>query len=193
MTELPELQPEIRSVLAAVAGEMGLEPGPPRDYTSARERVLAASRSGGTIGELELSAFAHAEQFEETVVALSLISALPIDAIDRIMCNTRCDPLLIMARAAGFTWQTLRALIKLQRRDVAETTLAQAHDDYVKLSPGTAQRALRFWQARNATARDAAAGPFQADAPDRVAKPSGRTPAAGNDATTGAEAEPVSA
>jgi hypothetical protein len=90
------------------------------------------------------------------VVILSLITAVPVEVFDRIMNDTRSDPLLIIAKAAGFKWQTLRSLIQLQRPDVPDVTLLEAEEDFKKLSLPTAERAFRFWQIRNAGAREVA-------------------------------------
>ena len=36
------------------------------------------------------------------------VSAVPIEVVDRLMNGERADPVLILARAAGFGWPTVR-------------------------------------------------------------------------------------
>ena len=151
-----EMQEQIQSALSGVLHDMGVKKTMHRDYTFAEARVLAMRDTRNKLGEAELAEFAERKKFEETVVILSLITEMPIEVFDRVMNDVRSDPLLIIARAAGFKWQTLRSLIQLQRPDVPEVTLLEVHEDFKKLSLPTAERAFRFWQIRNAGTREVA-------------------------------------
>ncbi|MGP0092069.1 MAG: DUF2336 domain-containing protein [Xanthobacteraceae bacterium] len=151
-----EMQEEIQRTVSGVLRDMGVKKATHRDYTFAEARVLAMRDTRNIIGEAELAEFAERKKFEETVIILSLITAVPVEVFDHILSDVRSDPLLIITKAAGFKWQTLRALIQLQRPDVPEVTLLEAEDDFNKLSPSTAERAFRFWQIRNSGTRDVA-------------------------------------
>lgn len=155
-TATQEMQEEIQRTLSGVLRDMGVKKITHRDYTFAEARVLAMRDTRNTLGEAELVEFAERQKFEEAVVVLSLITAVPVEVFDRIMNDVRSDPLLIIAKAAGFKWQTLRAIIKLQRPDVPDVTLLEVHEDFERLSLTTAERAFRFWQIRNAGTREVA-------------------------------------
>jgi hypothetical protein len=70
--------------------------------------------------------------------------------VDRLMSGDRSDPVIILARAANFGWETVRAII--ESRGGARGTSTQAIDaakqNYDMLSPATAERVVRFWQVR---------------------------------------------
>jgi uncharacterized protein (DUF2336 family) len=151
-----EMQEEIERTLSGVMREMGVKKVTHRDYTFAEARVLALRETRNKLGEAELAEFAERKKFEETVVILSLITEVPIEVFDRVMNDVRSDPLLIIAKASGFKWQTLRSLIQLQRPDVPEVTLLEVHEDFKKLTLSTAERAFRFWQIRNSGAQEVA-------------------------------------
>jgi uncharacterized protein (DUF2336 family) len=146
----PEIAAEIRRVLAKVSREIGAKAAP-RDYTEAK-RIIAAMKQAGLLNENELACFAREQCFEETVVALSVLCAVPLDVVDRLMSGERADPILILCRAAGFSWHTVRAII--QSRSGKSGTSTQGLDDalanFERLSISTAQRVVSFWQVRPA-------------------------------------------
>src|SRR5215208_1418084 len=146
----PETAAEIRRVLAKVSREIGAKAAP-RDYTEAQRTVTAMKRAG-LLNEKELASFACEQCFEETVVALSVLCAVPLDIVDRLIGGERADPVLILCRAAGFKWDTVRAII-LSRPGKAGTStngLDEALANFERLSISTAQRVVSFWQVRPA-------------------------------------------
>jgi uncharacterized protein (DUF2336 family) len=140
-------QAEIRRVLAKVSDEVGSK-SRPRDYTAAR-RVVAELRRQGRLNEPQVVEFAKNGRYEEAVAALELLCRVPIDVVDRLMSGDRPDPILILCKAAGWGWPTARAVI-LSRRHMksSSTGLDNAFSNFERLSPSTAQRVMRFWQAR---------------------------------------------
>jgi len=146
----PELQIEIKRVLAKVSSEVGTRAGP-QDYGMA-QRAIAALHQDGKLDEARLVGFATAGQFAETVASLALLCAVPIDVVDRLMGGDRPDPILILGKAAGWGWQTVRALIMSRSNEASSHDLDTANANFERLSPATAQRVMRFWQARHSAA-----------------------------------------
>jgi uncharacterized protein (DUF2336 family) len=140
-------QAEIRRVLAKVSGEVGSK-SRPRDYTAAR-RVVAQLRQQGRLNEPQVVEFAKSSRYEETVASIELLCKIPIDVVDRLMGGDRPDPILILCKAAGWGWPTARAVI-LSRPHMKSSSrgLDNAFSNFERLSPTTAQRVMRFWQAR---------------------------------------------
>src|SRR5439155_14821477 len=112
-------------------------------------------------GETELYDFAKAGRFEETVAALSLLCAVPIEVVDRFMLAERADPLLILCKCAGFDWPTARALMTVRpsRQGTSTQGLEEAYGNFEKLSPVTARRVVRFWQVRPGPGKERAVNP----------------------------------
>ena len=100
--------------------------------------------------EAALVDFAKSARYEETVASLSLLCAVPIDVIDRLMAGDRPDPVLILCKSAGWDWPTARAIIMARPGAKGTSTqgLDSAFSNFERLSPATAQRVMRFWQAR---------------------------------------------
>ena len=147
----PETQIEIRRVLAKAPNGIGSQSGPP-DH-SAAQHTVAALRQDGKLNEMQLLEFAKVGRYGETVAALALLCAVPIDVMDRLMAGDRPDPILLLCKAKGWGWPTARAIIT--SRSHARTSsqgLDNAYSSFERLSPATAQRVMRFWQARPAAA-----------------------------------------
>ena len=144
----PETRNEIQRVLDKISKEFD-KSAPARDYAAAQRTVIALYQTGD-LGEAELAAIAKDKKFEETVAALSLLCGVPIETADRLMAGDRPDPILILCKAAGYGWNTARAII--MSRPSAKGTSAHALDaafaNFEKLSASTAQRVVRFWQVR---------------------------------------------
>jgi uncharacterized protein DUF2336 len=113
--------------------------------------MVLAMHEEGKLGETELVGFAQDKKFEETVAALSVLCKVPIDAADRLVSGERPDPILILCKASGLGWTTARAIIASRPggQGTSSHTLDAAHSNFEKLAPATAQRVVRFWQARD--------------------------------------------
>jgi uncharacterized protein (DUF2336 family) len=146
----PETQAEIRRVLAKVTDEVGAKAAP-RNYTAALATVRALHKEQ-RLSEADIVEFAKAGKYEETIAALATLCAVPVEVVDRLMSGERADPVLILARSAGFGWPTVREVISA--RPGAKATaqvLDAAHENFERLTAATAQRVVRFWQVRQGT------------------------------------------
>jgi len=144
----PETKAALQRVLDKVSKELS-RPVPVRDFTTAQRTVLEQQQAG-KLGEPELLAFAEQRRYEETVVTLSLLCGVPVDVTERLMSCDRPDPVLILCRAAGYNWPTVRAVIGAQAgvRGLSAQAIEDAFGNFEKLPVSTAQRVVRFWQVR---------------------------------------------
>jgi uncharacterized protein (DUF2336 family) len=144
----PNTQSEIRRVLATISKELN-EVATPRDYSAAQRTVLGLYQAG-KLGEDELAKFAKDKKIEEMVATLSALCGVPIDAVDRLATGERPDPVLILCKAVGFGWPTVRAIIEAHsaKNKITSQELDAAYGNFERLSPATAKRVVRFWQVR---------------------------------------------
>jgi uncharacterized protein (DUF2336 family) len=143
----PETAAEIRRVLAKVSEEIGSR-GPVRhDYSGARA-LVSALKEQGRLDEQALADFAMSRRFEETVVALAELTAVPVETVERLISGDRPDPVLILCKAAGFGWQTVRSIIMVRTGGpgTSSQALDAAYANFERLSSATAHRVTRFWQ-----------------------------------------------
>lgn len=147
----PETQAEIRRVLAKVSDEVAAKAAP-RNYTAALAAVRALHKER-KLGESDVVEYAKAGKYEETIAALATICAVPVDVVDRLMSGERADPVLILARAANFTWATVKTVLLAQPggKNTSTPALDAAKENFDRLTMATAQRVVRFWQVRQGT------------------------------------------
>jgi uncharacterized protein (DUF2336 family) len=141
----PETQSEIQRALADVSDEAHTT----RDH-SAAQRTIAALCQEGRLSESTLVDFARNGQYDETIAALAELCAVPIEVVDRLMGAERPDPILILCKSAGWAWPTVAEIIGMRPggRNRPNQDLDAAYANFERLSPATARRVLRFWQAR---------------------------------------------
>jgi uncharacterized protein (DUF2336 family) len=144
----PEIQAEIRSMLAGAPNEVRSTIAP-RDYHEA-ERAVAALRREGRLDEAQLLVFAKAGRYEELIVALAELCAVPLDVVERLMSGERPDPILILCKSMDWGWPTARAIAgaRPDRGGDSSQGLDAARANFERLAVGTASRVTRFWRMR---------------------------------------------
>jgi len=121
-----------------------------RDFAPAQRKVMALHRDG-ELNEVALLGFAKAHKYEESVATLSAMSGVKIATLDRLISGDRHDPILVLGKAIGLEWATVRALILLRlgpARIPSPTDIENVRVNFVRLMPLTAERVVNFWQTR---------------------------------------------
>jgi uncharacterized protein (DUF2336 family) len=145
----PDKKAAIGQALAEISGKPS-RAAIGRDFAPAQRTVLTLYRTGG-LNEAALLDFAKAHKYEECAAALSALSGVPIATIDRLIMGDRPDPILIVSRATGLEWATVRALIMLRLgpgRSSSATNMEEARLNFERLAGPTAQRVVTFWKTR---------------------------------------------
>ena len=145
----PGRQAAVARALSEISGKTP-QPDKQRDFTPAQRTILALYRAGD-MNESALLGFAKSYRYSETVAAMSAMSGVPITAVDRLMSGDRHDPILIISKAIGLEWPTVRAIVLLRlgpARIPASADIDSVRTNYLRLSPSTAERVVSFWRAR---------------------------------------------
>ena len=146
-------EPGRQAAVAKAMGEISSKaerPEKQRDFAPAQRAILSLYRAGD-LNEVALLDFAKAYRYTESVAALSAMSGVPIPAVDRLMAGDRHDPILIIAKAIGLEWATVRALVLLRlgpARIPASADIDSVRANFMRLAPSTAERVVSFWRAR---------------------------------------------
>lgn len=85
------------------------------------------------------------------MVALAAISGLLIATVEQIVCGPKRNSVLILGRALGLDWATVRAMLPLRLapgRMPSPTDVEEARMGFERLALTTAQRMLKFWKDR---------------------------------------------
>lgn len=119
-----------------------------RDYTRAKETVDALAKTE-MLDDDTVHDFAKAEQFEESVVALAVLTGLTIEPTARLLTSEPVSTLLIAARSAELTWPTAKALMLLRTAGHSSPQdIEDARMNFVRLNPVTAKQGLKFYKQR---------------------------------------------
>jgi uncharacterized protein (DUF2336 family) len=144
----PELAADIDRALVKVTREFVARPPAPIDYNGAL-RLATAMQIEGNLGDAEVLEFAKSRKLTETAAALSVLSFAPIKIVHRVLQGGRVGGILVLCKAASFSWPTVQAIINLAPAGSAasEETVRR---DFLQLQRATAQRIIRFWKVRAA-------------------------------------------
>jgi uncharacterized protein (DUF2336 family) len=145
----PARKAAIGRAMSEISGE-AVQVGSRRDFAPAQRAILALHRTGD-LNEAALLRFAKAYRYEESVAALSAMSGVQIATLDRLMAGERHDPVLLVGKAVGLGWATVRALIMLRlgpARMLAPADIEDARSNFMRLMPSTAERVVNFWRIR---------------------------------------------
>jgi uncharacterized protein (DUF2336 family) len=146
----PQFASEVKHVVAAVTTAIQAKAAAAsRDYAEAR-KLVESMHASGRLGEADIEAFARAGKFEETAVALALLCDLPIDIVERAMVQDREETILIIAKAIGVSWPTVRQLLRVcaGKRGLSAQMLQQSMAVFYKLKRETAQKVIDFQRKR---------------------------------------------
>jgi hypothetical protein len=152
----PEFQEEMRRALSAAAEAIDRESSKPRDFQAAKAFV-GLLREKGELDENTLFEFARSRKYEETAVALSLLSSASLEIIKPLMNSPMDDGLLIPCKVADCKWETVSAILamKLPPGAAPKAGHEKLKIEFAKLSKPNAERLLRFWQVRAVSAKSA--------------------------------------
>ncbi|WP_249137202.1 DUF2336 domain-containing protein [Bradyrhizobium canariense] len=140
----------IRSAIAEGSDELQAMA---RAGSSEHARALAevtSLHSDGQLDEARVLGFVSERSLDKTAVALSLMSDLPIGAIERALVRSEPEQILILAKAIGLSWDTTKAILTFYPGVAHESRerLEQCFASFFRLSPNTAKAALQFYRLR---------------------------------------------
>jgi uncharacterized protein (DUF2336 family) len=124
-----------------------------RDRTAeyaAAEVSVRSLHQAGELSETHLAAFASAGKFNETAIALSMMCDLPIGLIERAFVREQADQLLILTKAIGLSWESVREIMRLRPEALENsiTELELTRERFAKLKRETALMAVKFHRLR---------------------------------------------
>src|SRR5438477_647761 len=108
----------------------------------------------GRLDERQVAAFAEGGKFDETNASIAALANVSLSIAESMMVETRAEGVMILAKVAGMSWLTVRAIINM--RDELSggepTDLMACKDTFERLRPSTAQQVLRFHRMQQAAA-----------------------------------------
>jgi uncharacterized protein (DUF2336 family) len=139
-----------RAMVGHAASQMQAEVRKRSPEFIAAQAHLEALHAAAALNQGELVAFAVAGKFDECCIALALMCDLTVDFVERVLVGQKCDQILVLGKGIGLSWETTRALVKLNLRNqhCTSTDLKQICANYNKLPEATARKAIEFYKLR---------------------------------------------
>ena len=149
---------EVHRVLTDITGQDPTgQPKAKRDYHEAAAQFDVVRRSGAPVDPV-VCEYAKNGKFEEPVASLSALSGVPIRLVESVMNDARPDSdfALILAKAAGLSWPTVKHICILRRKvfRFSPQAIENARHSFDRLQTSTAQRLVRFYNERHAALAD---------------------------------------
>src|SRR6201984_30990 len=131
------------------------------DHAKARKKVRRL-KYWKELGESKVHMAARAQDFEQAVLALSVLARCSIEVAERAVLNENPGAVQVVAKAAGCAWTTVKALLLMRaaNRSLSKADLELARANYERLEVRAARRVLEFYDSRRH--RRAATGPSTA-------------------------------
>jgi uncharacterized protein (DUF2336 family) len=123
-------------------------------YHEARDEIEEL-HAQGRLDEASVLGFAKAKDFDRAAVALSCICGVSIGVVERALVQKRVEQVIVLAKAAGFCWETAKVLLLLKagNADFAPDDLDQCCASFTRLQAKTANTALQFYRLRDRAGR----------------------------------------
>jgi uncharacterized protein (DUF2336 family) len=168
----PEVKEGLKKILSEISGQIGAEVI--TKHYSAAEKLVRGFSQDTALTKRKLSEFIKDKKVEETVATLAVLSAVPIELVDRLMNATNPYGLMVLCKVTALYWGVARSAMLLRPRHQGQDAfdVDDLYDDYNNLSASSAQRLLRFWQARQAAPAAFQAAPaIQSDSTEKYLLP----------------------
>jgi uncharacterized protein (DUF2336 family) len=122
------------------------------EYLAARAHVELLQEFQ-SLSESRLQAFATANRFSETTIALSLMCDVPVAIVKRAITHSHCDQLLVLTKSIGVSFDTVKAILSMQtkEKDGICSDLEEISASFSKLSQETARKTLQYYRLRART------------------------------------------
>ncbi len=140
----------IARAVAASARDVAAETKARSDSYRLAVELVTGLMQANALGEETLVGYVRAGRTDEVIVALAFLAKVPIELAEQAFLATDTGGLLVVARAADFSWTTLRDLYRMrpvQRPSLHE--FMRLEESYGRLTRPTAERVLRFMHARD--------------------------------------------
>jgi uncharacterized protein (DUF2336 family) len=153
----PEHRHRVARILATISDRTHHEAGyqSEQDYEQAHKRALLML-SKNKLNETAVLDDAKAGRYADMIAAMALLCGAPARMVGNLLQSEHAEALLIPCKAGGLAWPTACAVLASGAAgcSMSEPDFETARNDYVKLSPDSAKRGLRFWQVRHAASQD---------------------------------------
>jgi uncharacterized protein (DUF2336 family) len=114
--------------------------------TELARALVRSLHDDGRLDEHLVMTFAEQGKFDETNAGIAALAGVPVETAETMMIESRTEGVMILAKAAGMSWASLRAIIAMREKLCGgpQLDMLALRDIYEALRSSTAQQVLRF-------------------------------------------------
>jgi uncharacterized protein (DUF2336 family) len=144
----PDARPVVRQVVVDVAGRIRTEVIDQSSRDAVEPGTIEALHRSSPVNDRDLAAIAKDGRSDEVCVALALMSKLSLEFVERAMSQERAETILIIARAIGLSWPTVKAILSVRDANgqAVARELAQCRASFERLISGTAREIIHYYR-----------------------------------------------
>jgi uncharacterized protein (DUF2336 family) len=142
----PKQADEVPTAVREATRRARLAPSAITKETAIAHALVKSLYEDGRLDEHQVESFAEAGKFDEANAAIAALANVTVAIAESMMIETRAEGVMILAKVAGMSWSTVKAIINM-RDDLSgmdPTDLNACKATYERLRPSTAQQVLRF-------------------------------------------------
>ena len=98
----------------AVRAATQLARAAPNRETTIAHGLVKSLYDDGRLDEHQVEAFAAAGKFDETNAAIAALANVSVSIAENMMVETRAEGVMILAKVAGLSWSTVKAIIDMR-------------------------------------------------------------------------------
>jgi len=150
VAEYPHAKAEISGIVGEIAARIADEHTAQRSGDMELHASLESMHRSGQLDDEQIRCFAEDGLVKQVEAALSVLSGLTAPFIQQALCQDNGETLLVIARANGLSWATVRAILQLPigRRPKTPTDIRHCLGRFERLSRATAVEIVKFHKAR---------------------------------------------
>jgi uncharacterized protein (DUF2336 family) len=142
----PQQAAKVTTAVREATKRARMSPSAVTPETAIAHALVKSLYEDGRLDEGQVVAFAEAGNFDEANAAIAALANVSVAIAENMMVETRAEGVMILAKVAGMSWPTVKAIITM-RDDLSggeRTDLVACKTTYERLRPSTAQQVLRF-------------------------------------------------
>jgi uncharacterized protein (DUF2336 family) len=110
----PDLADEVSSVVKEAA--LQVRAAHISRQTEMARALVKSLHDGGRLDEYQVMAFAEQGRFDETNAGIAALAGVSVETAETMMIESRTEGVMILAKVAGMSWPSLRAIIAMREK-----------------------------------------------------------------------------
>ncbi len=110
----PQLAAQVPTAVKEATRRARSAPSAITRNTEIAHALVKSLYEDGRLDEFQVASFAEAGKFDEANASIAALANVPVAIAENMMIETRAEGVMILAKVAGLSWSTVRAIINMR-------------------------------------------------------------------------------